>query len=138
MSPKFEPQQEDTAKSIWTWAGFRTMDEFEKQPSSARRLWFDRWRARCEAQLRDFGRPVHSPYFAPEHLDDVLKRLGLDSRGCLIDRDPLGLDGPARVEDHTPTDTRPWEAQAADAESRMRAKIDGILERNAIRREQTV
>jgi hypothetical protein len=112
-------------ENVWDWAGFN-LEGYQKLSGAAHRLWEERWAARLEAICRDQGRRVPS-HFAPEHLDDVLHRLGLDSRGGLIeDLSP----GAPRVEDHSTPDTRNWREIAHEAEQRMRERIGSIVERN--------
>lgn len=133
---KYEHPQVDNSDTIWHWAGMK-YDDFERLNASARRVWAERWAARLEVKYRDMGMRVKSTHFPGEHIDDVLKRLGLDARGNLIESDAeiLGT-APRHVEDHTPPDTRPWNEIAEDAARAFRARMEAQIERNAIRREQ--
>lgn len=129
-------EQAELDRFPWVWAGM-SYDAFEKLPASSRRVWNERWRARCEAIYRLNGRPVSPSYFAPESLSSALFRLGMTDRGGMLDMDPLGLGGPKHVEDHTPPDTRSWDLIALDAENRMRDALDSIIAGNAQRRAET-
>lgn len=123
--------------SVWEWAGY-TLEGFEKLPRSTRNYWHERWDARLEAMCRANGKPVSSSRFAPEPLDDALSRLGLDSRGRIVEHDPLGLNGPAHVEDHTPPDTRPWGEIAAEARTRQAQRLDAIIASHVVAREEAL
>lgn len=117
----------NAAQDVWSWAGY-SFSDFEKLPTHTKRVWCERFAARIEARARLNGRSVPSSQFL-EPLDDVLFRLGMDSRGGLIDMDPLGLDGPKHVEYHAEVDVRSAQAIIAESAAIMRERWDELYRR---------
>ena len=107
-------------QDVWTWAGM-TLADFEKLPGRSKRLWGKRWTAHVEARRRHHGMNVQSSNLA-EPLDDVLFQLGMDSRGGLIDTNPLG--SPQYHEEPEIVDNRDWRSIANDSGERLRSKMD--------------